>query len=772
VAGADPSSLRAARLALVEDRSLSGTEWCHRYSKVVDAWLRPVFDEATQGEAKGFALLAVGGYGRGLLAPGSDLDLLIVHDGKRRVKAVADAVWYPIWDTGLPLDHSVRTVKEVRSAMDGDLKVAVGLLDGRCLAGDATLADKVLSRAVEQWKTRVASWLPGLDAVVRERHARYDDLAFLLEPDLKEARGGLRDLHLLRSLSRVVPIFGGLFADPELDRAGETLTAARVELQRATGQATSVLLLQDQDAVAAALSYTDADVLMGEVASAGRAIAWASDDGWRRLGSWLEGPRGRGGSRDQSLEPGVVLRDGEVALLAEADPSSDSSLALRVAAASAQLDRPMSRSTLDRLAETAVAPSGVWPPETLQALLRLLGAGVPAIAAVESLDQRGVWLRYLPEWEPVRNRPQRNAYHRFTVDRHLLETAAGAAIRQSSVSRPDLLLLGALFHDIGKGRGGDHTEIGIRIVADLGPRLGLSPADVSIVQAMVRHHLLLPDAATRRDLDDPTTTAGVASAIGDRDTLELLAALTEADSLATGPAAWGPWKAGLVARLVTQVAAILEGRPLPTAASAELGPEQRALLVADRVELVADGGRLTVIAPDRAGLLGTVAGVLTLSGVTVLSATTISDEPTSMALLRFEVAPAFDALPNWARVKEQLSAAVEGRLPVDQLLSEREDNYSRFRRPTSAYSPEVRVTIDNDASAASTVVEVRAPDHGPVLYRVAHALASCDLTITCALVSTLGAEAVDVFYVHRVAGGRVTDPAHQATLQEAVLAAL
>jgi [protein-PII] uridylyltransferase len=141
-------------------------------------------------------------------------------------------------------------------------------------------------------------------------------------------------------------------------------------------------------------------------------------------------------------------------------------------------------------------------------------------------------------------------------------------------------------------------------------------------------------------------------------------------------------------------------------------------------------------------------------------------------LLRFQVAPAFDVLPDWARVKDQVAAALEGRLPVDQLLSERERNYSRFRRPTSAYSPEVRVTIDNDASSTSTVVEIRAPDRGPVLYRVAHALAGCEVTITCALVSTLGAEAVDVFYVRRVAGGRVTDPAHQATLQKAVLAAL
>src|ERR1700722_6355783 len=231
---------------------------------------------------------------------------------------------------------------------------------------------------------------------------------------------------------------------------------------------------------------------MAAVAAAGRAVAWASDDGWRRVGSWLAGPPGRGANADRILEPGLVLRDGEVALVAEADPAVDTSLALRLAAASAELDRPMARAALDRLSSDATGPPGVWPPEVLQALLRLLGAGHPAVAAIEALDQLGVWVSYLPEWVPVRNRPQRNAYHTYTVDRHLVETVAVAAGLQSRVARPDLLLLGALLHDIGKGRDRDHSEIGIEVVGSLGPRLGLAPADVSTLLAMVRLHLLLP----------------------------------------------------------------------------------------------------------------------------------------------------------------------------------------------------------------------------------------------------------------------------------------
>jgi [protein-PII] uridylyltransferase len=402
----------------------------------------------------------------------------------------------------------------------------------------------------------------------------------------------------------------------------------------------------------------------------------------------------------------------------------------------------------------------------------LLGAGRPAIAAIESLDQRGIWLRYLPEWAPVRNRPQRNAFHRYTVDRHLLETAAGAAAHQSAVTRPDLLLLGALFHDIGKGRGGDHTEAGIAVVQKLGPRLGLDPTDASELERLVRYHLLLPDAATRRDLDDPATARAVAALVGDGETLELLAVLTEVDSIATGPAAWSPWKASLVARLVDQVGHTLEGRPPADNRGADLRPEQQALLASGRLQLLADGGHLTIAAPDRPGLLSVAAGVLTLAGAVVRSATTMSDQSTGMALLQFEVAPAFDTLPDWIIVRRDLDAGLDGRLPVDRLLAERESGYARSRRATAARPPEVLVLIDNERSDQSTVIEVRAPDRGPVLYQVTKALTEANLTITRALVSTLGAEAIDVFYVRTMEGGRVTDPAHQTKLRRAVLDAL
>ncbi|MGH9115062.1 MAG: ACT domain-containing protein, partial [Acidimicrobiales bacterium] len=289
---------------------------------------------------------------------------------------------------------------------------------------------------------------------------------------------------------------------------------------------------------------------------------------------------------------------------------------------------------------------------------------------------------------------------------------------------------------------------------------------------LVRHHLLLPDAATRRDLDDPATVANVAAAVGDRDTLDLLAALAEADGTATGPAAWGTWKARLVSQLTALVAGALEGRPAPNRGRAVLTHGERALLGARRLRLLADGGRLTVAAPDRPGLLATVSGVLALAGVTVRSATTMSDEETAMALLRFDVAPAFDTFPDWDRVATDLEVAREGRLDIDRLLAEREQRYARHRRPAAAGVPDVRVTVDHHASTRATVVEVRAPDRGPVLYQVTSALAGCGLTITCALVDTLGAEAIDVFYVQGAGGARVAGDAGERQIVAAVTDAL
>ena len=295
---------------------------------------------------------------------------------------------------------------------------------------------------------------------------------------------------------------------------------------------------------------------MARVAAAAKKIAWTLDDVWWRVDG---SPGSKRGAEALTLAVGIVLKGGAIELSADASPAEDPTLVLRLAAAAANNHTRISRASLQRLAAEAPVYPDPWPLGARGALVDLLGAGHWAIAVIEALDHVGVWTRVLPEWEPVRSRPQRNAYHRYTVDRHLLETAANAARLADRVHRPDLLLIGALLHDLGKGYPGDHTDAGVELLLRLGPRIGFPADDVAVLISLVRHHLLLPDVATRRYLDDPATTDEVVAEVGNPTTLELLAALTEADSLATGPSAWSAWKAELVDELVHHALDIMPG---------------------------------------------------------------------------------------------------------------------------------------------------------------------------------------------------------------------
>ena len=721
------------------------------------------------------AVVAVGGYGRRELCPGSDLDVLLLHGGRKDVRELAERLWYPIWDAGVGLDHSVRTVKEALRVAGDDLKAALGLLDARLVAGRADLAAELAERARAQWRKRSGRWLPELGEAVKARHGEFGEVAFLLEPELKEGRGGLRDVHALWAASVASPVVPA--GDEALASAHQTLLGVRTELHRATGKTLDRLLLQEQDGVAGALGHRDADALMAAVAGAARTIAWSSDDTWRRIGSALAGPRGRTAARDHSLGPGLLLREDEVVLASDADPGADPSLVLRAAAAAAETGALLARPLLERLAAESPPPGDPWPASARHALVALLGAGHASVGVLEALDQHGLLVRLLPEWAAMRSRPQRNAYHRFTVDRHLCEAAANAAALTRQVARPDLLLVGAWLHDIGKGFTGgpagaghrDHTDAGVEVVEGIARRMGFDEADVAVLVGLIRHHLLLPDVATRRDLDDPATVDAVAAAVADRDMLELLAALTEADSLATGPSAWGAWKAGLVTELVAKVAARLQGHhhdvgpSLPT-------PEHRRLMTTGEHAVLVDGGSVTVVAPDRPGLFSRVAGTLALHGLDVRSAAAAGED--GMAVEVFEVERAFDAPPDWDRLRQDVGRAVTGRLSLEARLAQRARAYAGRRRAAAARPAEPRVLFDDDASATATVVEVRAPDGIGVLYRITRALADCDLDVRTAKVSTLGHEVVDSFYVTDAAGEKLTDPEHRREVELAVLDAL
>jgi [protein-PII] uridylyltransferase len=720
---------------------------------LTDAWLREVWAQAcalTGTDRSGTALVAVGGFGRSELWPGSDLDLLILHTDRdeTRLVALADKVWYPIWDSGVGLDHSVRTVDQARRLASGDLAVLLGLLDARTVAGEPSLAGRLRSAVLADWRVAARKRLPALRESWEERGARAGDVRYDLEPDLKDGRGGLRDLVSLRAVT------ASWVADRphrDVDAAVRRLGDVRDALHQSTGRAGNSLVLQEQAGVASLLELADIDELAHTVSAAAAAVTHAADVTWRRALSAAAPRRSRlGRSRTPVLRllgPGLAEHDGEAVLTAQANPRCDPLLVLRMAARAARAGLPLSPSSLERVAADAAPLPQPWPEEARMLLVDLLGAGPPLVPVWEALDQAGIVGRLLPEWDTVRHRPQRNPVHRFSVDRHSLEAAVRASALVREVSRPDLLLIGALLHDIGKGSespGQDHSSAGVALADAATARMGFYSSDVSTIGRLVRHHLLLAETATRRDLADPATAQTVADAVGDVETLELLDALTRADALAAGPAAWSEWKAALVGELVARTRLRLHGAPAPSptplsAAAQDLLRLGELAVLAEPTE--AGSWRVTVAAPDRTGLFATIAGVLALHRLSVRSARLRTVD--GMALDEWDVSPERGDEPRPDALRRDLSRAQDGDLDLTDRLTARDSS----RRPPKVAPPPPRVRVAAEASRTATVVEVRAADRPGLLHQLGRALALMGVDVREARVVTLGAEAVDVFYL-------------------------
>ncbi|MGH3979716.1 MAG: [protein-PII] uridylyltransferase, partial [Pseudonocardiaceae bacterium] len=390
-----------------------------------DFWLAS--RAASVGVGTGTALVAVGALGRRELAPHSDLDLVLLHDGKRDIGQIADALWYPLWDARVGLDHSVRTVGQAVGVASSDLRAALGLLEARLVAGDAALYAALDGAVRQAWRAGIRSRVDEIVESAELRWARCGDVAHRVEPDLKSGHGGLRDIHLLDALA----------AGQLVDRAGAEVGAARVllldvrtELHRLAGRASDVLHAQDSDEVAAALALGDRFDLARALSGAARTVVYALDVALRaargavsdrargRAWAWGRGRRGypglaalRGslarGPVRHPLDEGVVEQAGEVVLARDAQPTRDPALVLRVAASAAHTGMPVAAGTLGTLADTAPELRRPWPRAALDELLSLLGAGRPAVDVVEALDRTGLWGRLFPEWGAVRDLPPR-----------------------------------------------------------------------------------------------------------------------------------------------------------------------------------------------------------------------------------------------------------------------------------------------------------------------------------------------------------------------------
>ena len=706
-----------------------------------------------------WALIATGGYAHGGLCPGSDVDVTLLHPkgaSEAQVDEVARLIWYPSWDAGMKLSSAVHSLQSAMDLAHEDLTAATSMLQVRRLAGSESAAEELQSAARAQWRRRSRHWLHTLRLDIEHRHGAAGEVAYLLEPDIKDGQGGIRDVQSVHwaLASEATAIHDALERPVKaLVPHQRVLIGVRAELHRVTGRTSNILVLQDQSDVAEDAGFASSDELMSAVSAAAQAVDWATNRFWWRVGRVERRGWRRLARRHVSrIAAGVGLADGEVVLTADFD-RDDPVAVLRVAASAASAGAPISREALVELARAARPIPVPWPEHARRALLNLLSAGRGLIGAIEELDHYDLFQTVLPEWEHVRARPQRNAFHRYTVDRHLLETVANAAALARDVSRPDLLLLGALLHDIGKGLPGDHTEEGIALAEVVLARIDLHPEDSARVIGLIQHHLLLGETATRRDLSDPRTAQMVAEAVGDLEQLVLLRTLTEADARATGPTAWTGWRVDLIDELVDRTAAQLEGRRY---ADVTGFPAPRHADVIERTRADGDAhldllstaeiSTCVIAAPDRPGLFASVVGALSLHGVDVLSADVWTTED-GTAVDEFGVMRRLGGDTDWPRVEHDLRDALAGTLDLPSKLAGRIRTYAKARRAQAAAAPRLEVLIDNGASTAYTVIEVRAPDGIAVLHRLASALYEAGLDLAHAKVATLGHEVVDVFYV-------------------------
>ena len=733
-------------------------------SDLVDDWLRELWGRAG-APASGAALAAIGSLGRRSLGPASDLDLVLLVDAEQvdaaSAETIATALWYPIWDSGTSLDHSVRSPQECADVAAADLRVAISLLDLRPIAGDEQLVSDAARHVRSQWRRQARRRVAELADLAADRDRRYASLAHSSEPNLKSDRGGLRDITVIRALAE------SWLADHDhavVDAAATTLRDARDALQAVTGASGTRLRRADQDAVAALTGHATADDHHAVLADAARAVTGelqravrAAEAGLAPVGS---ATRGTGTARRPALQHhphGVLVQAGEISV----DP--DSRDPLRDVAAirhSATTGLPLSAATLARMARTPVGPLRASQRDVLVDVL----AGEHLAEAYEALDITGIVARWVPGWEQIRNRPQRSAVHRFTVDRHQIETVLEAQRFLAHVSRPDLLLLAALLHDLGKRPDArDHAAEGAPLAENAALHLGVDPADSRIIATLVREHLTLVDLATGRDLADPATLRALLDAIGgDRETLELLRALTEADAIAAGPAAWTTWRADLVDHLTDLARAALSGDvPAPRT---RLAPERAAQeTVRDAVRRTGDPqvlypapfesdpiSQICLGAPDGDGVFAAMARVLVRLRLDVHSA--VATTTGGIAVNTWWISAAVADLPHPSVLRSALERELAHRDRADARVLE----LPPAAPPRTTEDTPV-VTLLPGAARDATVVQVNARNRPSLLADVAEAVALHRVQLRSAHVMTLGRRAVDVLYLTD-RHGRALDP--------------
>ncbi|HEX3404145.1 MAG TPA: [protein-PII] uridylyltransferase [Acetobacteraceae bacterium] len=857
-----------------EQEQITGLEAARLLGKLTDGLISALYDHATSdsdlGEPDHLSVAATGGYGRGVLAPFSDIDLLFLTDTEptQQTLRVVEYMLYFLWDLGVKVGHATRSIEDCLVEGAKDTTIRTALLDARHIAGDAPLFADFHARFRAACKDAgVAEYIAAKQAERDVRHRRYGDSPFVVEPNVKEGRGGLRDLQTLYWIARYVydtqtmgelADVGDVLTQAEAKhgrRAWEFLWTVRFHLHYVAGRAEERLTFDLQPVVGARMGYTrhgrqdGVERFMRHYFLTAREIA--------RLTRILEpailrealGPPAIAAETDKGLlKCGFVLAEGALLPMPGRDFDQEPIQMLRIlqVARDRNLElHPLAIRSLIQNERRAVELRG--DPQAAALFMDLMCGREPDHHHASPHPDGAHWLsimnetgflgRYIPDWARIVGQMQFDTYHVFTVDEHTIE-----AVRiLNSMERGELseiapvasslvdhlqsrraLYLAMLLHDIAKGRGGDHSELGADIALKVGPALGLSAEETETVSWLVLHHLILSTIAFKRDIDDPKTILDLADTIQSPERLRLLLVLTVADMRAVSAKVWNGWKATLLRELYARVAEVLAGGLSTTerdvrvqrakhAAAALLAdwskqeiehftslgypgywlsfdPEthaRHARLVRDAeardAPLTVDTQPLparavtevTVYCADHAGLFSKISGALAVAGASIVDAR-IHTMTNGMALDTFWIQDAaggaFDAPHRLARLAVLIEQSLSGRLRLSAEIR-RMSKMLLGQRMRAIHVPP-RVVIDNHASNTHTVLEVNGRDRPGLLHDVTAAISEQGLQIASAHVTTYGVRAVDVFYVKDVFGLKVENERRLGVLRDALLGAL
>ncbi len=584
------STLRAQREALEElwKQGLSGQALLTEQSRLVDEFITLQFRVASGREdSDSIAVVALGGYGRSELFPYSDIDLLVLYreEAKEEMEKVVNGVLYPLWDTGLDVGHGVRTVDECMSHAKDDFFFQVAMLDARFLVGSSTLFEELRQQYQADFVEGARDeFVQVMKTFRRERRLRFGSHGYLLEPNIKESKGGMRDIQAMLWIAIVV--FGlrsveaisnaGILLEEEKKaflEAWNMLVKVRNRLHYISGRKNEQLYFELQEEMAEAFGYRNRDGVLGvenfmrEFYRHLQVIAVTTDLFFEHVDDVLELADGKVGT-SSAVEKGIAIRNNRVHLVAQsADLKARPYLLMRVFLVAARNGLP-----IHHRSRKIVAGNLGLVTDKLRSSVRMskpffeiLESGKDILSVLEVMLETGLLSAYIPEFGKIESLAQHDVYHIYTVDRHLLQCVAELRLVASSeesifqsVSSARVLFLAALLHDIGKGAGVDHSVIGAELVGNVGARLGFDGMERGSLQFVVRYHLFLPENALRRDLNDEMFIRHCAEKIEDSDRLAMLYLISVSDSRATGPSAWSNWKATLLFDMYLKVSPYLQ----------------------------------------------------------------------------------------------------------------------------------------------------------------------------------------------------------------------